>query len=228
MTGTSIVVILRFFAVLFLTAIPFLRWTPGRLFLAAVLTAVLAPALIQVILQLALLPGGSAVGFLLTGVYRITTWLPLVMAGMAIGRLDLTDQRIAAWVAGIGAAFMVAASVLALTLPGVLSPVARTLGADPDSLPSPQIGIIELGTPMDQKSAPDPTQDLPSSPQTPEGSAVTGEASTSTDGALAPVPAESIDFTGMTCQPSAPGDTTVVCWSGEAMTRSADAMASGT
>lgn len=215
LTGTSVVVILPFFGALFLTAIPFLRWRPRHLLLLAVIVAILAPATVQLLLQLALLPGGSGIEFLLTGVYRLTTWLPLVLAGMAIGRTDLTSQRVAARITAAGTAFLVGASALALTLPGVLAPVVGVLGIEPQMLPEPQVGVIQLGTPGDKKTTSDPASGLPAHPE-PDGALAEDGAPDPSADDDGPVPSEQIDFTGMHCQPPAPGDTTVVCWSGEA------------
>lgn len=56
LTGTTIVVILPFFGALFLIALPFLAWSPRRLFWTAVAMGVLGPPLVQLVMHSALLP----------------------------------------------------------------------------------------------------------------------------------------------------------------------------
>jgi uncharacterized membrane protein len=94
---TFVAVILGVYAVLFVLALPFLRWPPGRLLLAAGVVALAGPPLTLLVGQHATARGeeGSAFAFLLfTGYYPAAVWLAFVLAGLAVGRLDLGAARV--------------------------------------------------------------------------------------------------------------------------------------
>jgi uncharacterized membrane protein YeiB len=103
-------VILAFYGVLFLLSIPLLRLRAGALAILAAVLAIGAPLLSfalrsgMEINQLGYAPNfgdfGSAEGLwtvfhglLLTGAYPVLTWLPFLLIGMALGRLDLLAVR---------------------------------------------------------------------------------------------------------------------------------------
>ena len=96
--GTPIAVILPMYAVLFVLSLPFLRWRPRRLFIAAGVTALVSPVLL--LLQPGNfstdlpLGGGAFTDLLFTGTYPGITWMAFVFVGLGIGRLDLTSLRI--------------------------------------------------------------------------------------------------------------------------------------
>ncbi|WP_158891093.1 heparan-alpha-glucosaminide N-acetyltransferase domain-containing protein [Amycolatopsis anabasis] len=105
MLGTSVLVILAYYGVFFLLALPFLRLRAGTLAVLAGAVAILGPVLAAVarpLVQgghfaevstahdpLAQLSGEGVLRLLLTGNYPAITWMAFVFAGMALGRLDL-------------------------------------------------------------------------------------------------------------------------------------------
>ena len=94
---TFVAVILGVYAVLFVLALPFLRWPPVRLLLAAGVVALAAPPLILAVGQYATARDeeGSAFAFLLfTGYYPAAVWLAFVLVGLAVGRLDPDAARV--------------------------------------------------------------------------------------------------------------------------------------
>jgi uncharacterized membrane protein YeiB len=94
---TFVAVILGVYGVLFVLALPFLRWPVRRLLGAAAVVAVAAPPLLVVLGQ-RITAAGSAehpVAFLLvTGYYPAVLWLAFVLVGMAIGRSDLASSAV--------------------------------------------------------------------------------------------------------------------------------------
>jgi uncharacterized membrane protein len=105
---TSVAIILGVYAALFVLALPFLRWPPGRLLLAAGAVALAGPPLTVAVGRYATGRGeeGSAFASLLfTGSYPAAVWLAFVLVGLALGRADLAAVRTrAALVAGGAAA----------------------------------------------------------------------------------------------------------------------------
>jgi uncharacterized membrane protein YeiB len=111
-------VILPYYAVLFILAIPFLRATVRTLALGAAVAALLVPVAVHVVL--AHLPDGKKAfldqpdfswlahpWLLLTvlavsGVYPALPWLAYLLSGMAVGRLPLRDARTAWGLVGVG------------------------------------------------------------------------------------------------------------------------------
>jgi uncharacterized membrane protein YeiB len=108
---TFVAIILGVYAVLFVLALPFLRWSAGRLLAAAALIAAVGPPLNVVLGQL-LSSGGAADHYfarlLVTGVYPAMLWWALVLVGLAVGRLDLAAAGVQARLlaAGAGAALL--------------------------------------------------------------------------------------------------------------------------
>lgn len=100
--GSSIVVILSVYGVLFLLVIPFLGLRRRTLVLTAVALALTGPTLVAVTQALALGMWGEGVAFLVYGMYPVTVWLPLMLTGIAVGRCRLGDIRTALAVLGIG------------------------------------------------------------------------------------------------------------------------------
>ncbi len=97
MLGTPIAVILTVYGLLYVAAIPFLRWRPSRLLVAAGLLAVLGPPLLAGLQAVTLGSTGPGVELVVFGSYPITVWMAFVLAGMAIGRMPLDRVRTAAW-----------------------------------------------------------------------------------------------------------------------------------
>lgn len=89
---TPVAVILGVYAVLFVLALPFLRWPVSRLLLLAGTIAVLGPPLDLLLGQIASAGGRAGEPFtdlVVTGTYPALLWWAFVLVGLAVGRLDL-------------------------------------------------------------------------------------------------------------------------------------------
>ncbi|MUN63715.1 DUF1624 domain-containing protein [Kocuria sediminis] len=134
--------ILVYYGMLFLLAIPFLRLRVPALLLSSVLFAVLAPFVMQWSLtvlpgheydnpglaDLVLDPGTVLSQLLLTGTYPALPWMSFLLAGLAVGRLDLTSRRVQTWLAVAGAAVALgvwSASLIALRAFGGYAAIAQ-------------------------------------------------------------------------------------------------------
>ncbi len=129
---TFVAIILGVYAVLFVLALPFLRWSPARLLLAAGAVALAGPPLTVAVGRYATERGeeGNAFAFLLfTGYYPAAVWLAFVLAGLAVGRLDLRAARVRAALVAGGAA----AAVLGY-VGGLLSTRELTPGQEPEGI----------------------------------------------------------------------------------------------
>jgi uncharacterized membrane protein YeiB len=130
---TFVAVILGVYAVLFVLALPFLRWPPARLLLAAGLVTVAAPPLTLAVGQYATARDeeGNAFAFLLfTGYYPAAVWLAFVLAGLAVGRLDLGAVRVRAGLVGGGAAAAVLGHLGGRLTTGQFAPGQRPGGIE--------------------------------------------------------------------------------------------------
>ena len=101
--GAPVAVILTYYAVLFVLALPFLGMSPATLAVLAGSWAVLAPVVSHVVrpllapgpgeqvglVVLVTQPGDAVARLLLTGYYPAFTWLAYLLAGLAVGRSDL-------------------------------------------------------------------------------------------------------------------------------------------
>jgi uncharacterized membrane protein YeiB len=127
------VIILGFYGVYFLLALPLVRMSSRTLGILAAamaivgpqlsfaLNAVLPPSVQEAINAADPLKQLSDVGvldLLLNGFYPAITWMPFVLAGMALGRLDLTSRVVQLRIAVLGAAITVAAYGTSLLLGG--------------------------------------------------------------------------------------------------------------
>ena len=115
--GTPVAVILVYYSVLFLCALPVLGWPAWRLALAAVVWALLSPVLSQLIRGAGLNdgpgpnvswldltdPGNAALHLLLNGYYPVLTWMTYLLAGLAVGRLHLDRPATARRLVLVGA-----------------------------------------------------------------------------------------------------------------------------
>lgn len=90
-------IILGVYGVLFVLALPVLRWSPRRLFVLAAVVAVLGPPVCLLLGQVAMATqfdaGQPFIVLMFTGFYPATVWAAFVFAGLAIGRLDLRSPR---------------------------------------------------------------------------------------------------------------------------------------
>ncbi|MFI7413673.1 DUF418 domain-containing protein [Streptomyces sp. NPDC049627] len=127
------VIILGFYGVYFLLALPLVRLRAKTLAiiaatlalvtpqLAFALNSLLTPSVQQSINAYDPLHRLSEVGvldLLLTGFYPALTWMPFVIAGMALGRLDLSSGSVLRRLAALGAALTAAAYGMSLLLAG--------------------------------------------------------------------------------------------------------------
>ncbi|MFB6847866.1 DUF418 domain-containing protein [Streptomyces sp. NPDC056373] len=127
------VIILGFYGVYFLLALPLVRLGAGTLAmiaaglalvmpqLAFVLTTGLSESVQQSINAYDPLRHLSEVGvldLLLTGFYPALTWMPFVIAGMALGRMDLSAAAVQRRLAALGAGLVVGAYGSSLLLAG--------------------------------------------------------------------------------------------------------------
>ncbi|MCI4040146.1 DUF418 domain-containing protein [Streptomyces sp. TRM75563] len=127
------VIILAFYGVYFLLSLPLVRLRAGMLAMIAAGLALVTPQLAFVLKSLLSesvqqsvntydpLKALSDVGvldLLLTGFYPAITWMPFVVAGMALARLDLSAAAVQWRLAALGAALTVAAYGMSLLLAG--------------------------------------------------------------------------------------------------------------
>jgi hypothetical protein len=158
--STGPMIILSYYAVMFVLALPFLRVRPAALLAWSVGWAVVGP-LVSFWLRSTVVHGNtlggavmasdltswSAAGaaglrLLLDGAYPVLTWMPFVLAGLAVGRLDLRAAavRVRLLVAGLAAVALghggswFALEVLggARPLHAVADAMAPRLGVPPD------------------------------------------------------------------------------------------------
>ncbi|HEX4252858.1 MAG TPA: heparan-alpha-glucosaminide N-acetyltransferase domain-containing protein [Pseudonocardia sp.] len=128
-SATDVELILPYYALLYLLAIPLL-WLPPRtlVVISAGLIAV-APVVVLTALggstpastgpngnptfaTLFADPGGLFAALLVTGYYPVLAYLAYLCAGLAIGRLDLSSRRLATWLLGGGLAMAVTARLV--------------------------------------------------------------------------------------------------------------------
>ncbi|GGN80150.1 hypothetical protein GCM10011579_065400 [Streptomyces albiflavescens] len=149
---TSIDVILSFYGLLFVLALPLYRLRAATLAVIAASTALVMPQVLY--LLRASVEGGSwadtvivhdplaritdsdgILGLFVTGDYPVLTWLPFILAGMAVAKFDLTRSRALAGMALSGAALAVlgyGGSWLALHLiPGAQAAVSAATDGGP-------------------------------------------------------------------------------------------------
>lgn len=92
--GSPVVVILVYFGVYFLLALPVLGWGARALAGLAVAVALGGPVLSYALRSGGVLSRSTAVELLVTGDYPATTWMAFIFSGMAVGRLDLGSGRV--------------------------------------------------------------------------------------------------------------------------------------
>ncbi len=109
--GAPVAVILTYYGGFFLLALPLVRLRAGALAATAVTVGLVGPQ-VSYLARAAFLEAptvrqgsiGGVTDFLATGYYPAATFMAFVIAGMAVGRLDLGAARVRYWLAGIGAA----------------------------------------------------------------------------------------------------------------------------
>ncbi|WP_198539088.1 DUF418 domain-containing protein [Streptomyces graminilatus] len=128
----GILVILAFYGVYFLLALPLVGLRARTLAIIAAVLAVVAPQAAFGLKQLlsasltqsinsydpiARLGGDGLLGLLLNGTYPVITWMPYVIAGMALARLDLAAGVVQRRLVALGAALMALGYGVAWLLP---------------------------------------------------------------------------------------------------------------
>ncbi|MEU0941199.1 DUF418 domain-containing protein [Streptomyces canus] len=163
------VIILGFYGVYFLLALPLVKLRARTLAIIAAAFAVVTPQLAFVLTNLLSesvqqsintydpLRRLSEVGvldLLLTGFYPALTWVSFVIAGMALGRLDLSSSAVQKRLAALGASLTVAAYGMSLLLAG--KGALRSLAEDgPSSGGSGSMPLDGGSMPPDAGSLPD-------------------------------------------------------------------------
>jgi uncharacterized membrane protein YeiB len=163
------VIILGFYGVYFLLALPLVRLSAKTLAiiaaacalitpqLAFALNALLTPSVQESINAYDPLRHLSEVGvldLLLTGFYPALTWMSFVIAGMALGRLDLSAAPVQKRLAALGASLTAAAYGMSLLLAG--PDALRSLAEDgPSSGGSGSMATGSGSMPLDGGSFPD-------------------------------------------------------------------------
>lgn len=135
-------VILAYYGLLFVVAVPCLGLPPRTLAILAVVSATVAPVLSHVArghLDVAPIeePGGGDLfaELLLTGTYPVLPWTTYLFVGLALGRLDLRRRTTALWLVVGGAALAVAAKLASSTLLDAAGGVDRLRASvSPDSV----------------------------------------------------------------------------------------------
>ncbi|GGX55647.1 DUF418 domain-containing protein [Streptomyces chartreusis] len=151
MTGTPVEVILAFYGLYFLLVLPLHRLGARPLALIAAAGALVLPQVLYVV-QHALPAEGvdgvwawpadadGLVSLLFTGSYPVLTWIPFVVAGMAVARLDLAATAVRVRLAITGVTLAVighAGSWLALHLtPGAMSRLGEASWGGGDAVAS--------------------------------------------------------------------------------------------
>jgi hypothetical protein len=141
---SGVAVILPYYALLFLFALPLLPLGPRPLVVIGGGVAVLVPAVSLLARadietrvfknptfeNLIEAPGDLLVTLLLTGYYPVLAWTTYICAGLAIGRLPLRSVRTAAGLLAGGSALALGASGLSALLLGPLGGLDRLAAAD--------------------------------------------------------------------------------------------------
>jgi hypothetical protein len=144
--GTNIIVILEYYALMFVLALPVLRWRARSLLLLAGVWAVVSPVIVLLLGTVAAAYGGSEenliVELLVTGGYPVIVWMSFLWFGMGIGRLDLATPRIAARVAGIGALLAAVGYALGAATTDPEAPVAQVTYGLPGVILEPDWSLL--------------------------------------------------------------------------------------
>ena len=150
---SGLAVILTYYGVLFLLGVPFVGLGARPLLVLAGVWVVLAPVLAQLVrprlperrfdnpaLDQLGDPSLLLSELLFTGYYPSVPWLAFLLVGMAVGRLDLRNRAVQAYVAGVGLVLAVGATLVSRWLTD-REAVAQALLADaaPDVRTGPEL-----------------------------------------------------------------------------------------
>jgi uncharacterized membrane protein len=142
------VVILQYYAVMFLLSIPVLGFSPRVLAGLSAGVIVVGPVLLYLLSGLDLPfagddydpgtlvalhdPAGFVVLLFVTGTYPVLAYLAYLYAGLAVGRLDLSSRRVAGYLLGGGLALAVTARLASWILLGPMGGLAQVAAAGGD------------------------------------------------------------------------------------------------
>jgi hypothetical protein len=153
-------VILGYYALLFLVALPLLGLATRTLAVLAVVWAVASPVLSQVLRSTVVPdfrvdePGGRGlpVQLAVSGVYPVLTWTTYLLVGLAVGRLLLTRSRVATALLVGGAVTAVAARVVSVVAlaqsggrPGLAADTPMSAADVDRSLEAGMFGVTPTG-----------------------------------------------------------------------------------
>ena len=126
---SGLAIILTYYAVLFVLALPFIGFRAQTLFILAAIWAVAGPVVSHLVRPMLPergyaspsfeqfeAPGPMLAELTFTGYYPAVPWVAYVLVGLGVGRLSLDDRRVQAWLAGIGAYVAVAATAISRLL----------------------------------------------------------------------------------------------------------------
>ncbi|HEX4356530.1 MAG TPA: heparan-alpha-glucosaminide N-acetyltransferase domain-containing protein [Pseudonocardia sp.] len=148
--ATDVEIILPYYGLMFLLAIPLLGLRPGTLAMVSAGLVAVAPLVVLTALDgsepastgpngnptFATLfddPAGLFGALLVTGYYPVLAYLAYLCAGLAIGRLDLSSRRLAVGLLGGGIAMAVAARLVSAFVLFQLGGLDQLLDSDADS-----------------------------------------------------------------------------------------------
>jgi uncharacterized membrane protein len=155
---SGVAVILVYYGVLFVLAAPFLGLGPTPLAWLAAGTALVVPVLSHLVrpalpvpsydvptLAMVSRPGQSLAELTLTGYYPALPWLAYLFAGLAVGRLVLTERRVAVRLLVGGLALAVGARVVSALLLGPLGGLDALRVAQPELFTLPLDVALRVG-----------------------------------------------------------------------------------
>lgn len=129
--GTNIYIILEYYGLMFVLALPLLSWSPRRLLTTAAVLAVVAPVAQLVLARAATEVGlqySAPVFYLVTGHYPAIVWMVFILVGLALGQLPLRDTatQLRLLAAGAGASIVAygLGAIAAAQAPGDATDVA--------------------------------------------------------------------------------------------------------
>jgi len=151
--GSGVAVILSYYAVLFVLAVPLLRLRPAPLLGLAAVVAVGMPVVSQAVRRdlepgltqsptvatLVEQPGRLLETVLLTGYYPVLAWTAYLCVGLAVGQLALRDRAVAV-------RLLVGGAVLAVTAAALSTLLLQLRGYEAIGLPAQQVQEGRYGT----------------------------------------------------------------------------------
>ncbi|WP_433284065.1 heparan-alpha-glucosaminide N-acetyltransferase domain-containing protein [Pseudonocardia sp. CA-142604] len=151
-----VAVILAYYGLLFVVATPLLRLPATALAVGAVVACVLGPAMSLLLrsglpagpggqpgLAAVAQPGALLETLALTGVYPVLPWITYLLAGMAVGRMDLRSARVAAGLLAVGTVLALLASGASALL---LGPGGGAAALGPTALAQRRYGTTPTGS----------------------------------------------------------------------------------